>query len=223
MRVSSKVCSIIWKAVLLILCSWGLLDGSGILAGNYTDAFPHMFTNIANMFAWVYFLCAVIWLCVRFRDPEAVTFAPVIKYTAAVSLLVTMLIAHFMLFNTLFENGQIVLHLLLMHYVVPVMTLLDWLLFDEKGKMPAWGPLAWLSLVLVYLAFTMIAVGVFGVYMGGGTTADVTSYPYTFLDPAISGTGGVVTFCLGMLTAFIALGYAIFGIDRLLGWAGRKG
>jgi len=53
--------------------------------------------------------------------------------------------------------------------------------------------------------------------LGGGTTAGVTRYPYTFLDPAISGVGGVALFIGGMLVAFVALGYLIFAIDRLLG------
>ncbi len=216
MRIKSKALSIAWKVVLLAFGAWGLLDGSGILAGHYQSGFPHMFTNISNLFAWGYFACAIVWLARRRDDDEATTFAPVAKYTATVSLLVTMLIAHFMLFDAMFQNGQLVLHLVVLHYVVPIMTLLDWLLFDEKGKMPAWGPISWLSLVTVYLAVVMVGVGVFGLYMGGGTTADVTRYPYTFLDPAISGTVGVTAFCAGMLVAFTALGYVIFGADRLL-------
>ena len=97
------------------------------------------------------------------------------------------------------------------------MALLDWLLFDEKGRMPTWGPFAWVSLAVAYLAFTMVAVGVFGIYMGGGTTADITPYPYDFLDPAIAGTGGVIGFCGGMIVAFIVLGYVLLGVDQLMG------
>ena len=217
MRIRSKSFSIVWKVILLAAGAWGLLDGAGILEGAYRPGFPHMFTNLSNLFAWGYFACAVVWLIVRRDDPEAVTFAPQVKYTCTISLLVTMIIGHFMLSDALFQDGQLVMHLVVLHYVVPIMTILDWLLFDKKGEMPVWGPIAWLSFVLLYLAFVMIAVGVFGVYMGGGTTADISSYPYTFLDPAISGVGGVVAFCVGMIAAFAALGYAIFGIDRLLG------
>ncbi len=215
MRIKSRALSIAWKAILVVVGTYGLLDGSGILAGAYTPNFPHMFTNVANIFAVGYFVLAIIKLLASGDDGRP--FAPVCKYTATISLLVTMLIAHFMLFNTLFDNGQLVLHLFAMHYVTPVMSILDWLLFDEKGKMPAWGPFAWLWLVLAYLVFTMVAVGVFGIYMGGGSTGDITNYPYTFLDPAISGVGGVAVFCGGMLVVFIVLGYVLFGIDRLLG------
>ena len=216
MRIRSRAASIAWKVILLAVGTYGLLDGSGILAGAYATGFPHMFTNVSNLFAWAYFLIATIWLVRNRNDSAAVTFAPQAKYTATISLLVTMLIAHFMLFDAMFQNGQLVWHLVALHYVTPIMTLLDWLLFDEKGQMPLWGPLAWMSLVLAYLAVVMIGAGPLGLYLGGGTTADQTNYPYTFLDPAISGVGGVAAFCAGMLAAFVALGYVLLGIDRLL-------
>ena len=216
MRIRNKTFSIIWKVVLLLFGAYGLLDGSGILAGEYLSGFPNMFTNVSNMFAWGYFLLAVIWL-IRNRDDEsAVTFAPTAKYTATISLLVTMLIAHFMLFDAMFKDGQLVWHLVVLHYIVPIMTVLDWLLFDEKGKMPMWGPFAWMSLVVVYVIVVMVGVGLLGLNMGGGTTAHLTRYPYTFLDPGISGVGGVIAFCGIMLVAFILLGYILLGIDRLL-------
>ena len=116
----------------------------------------------------------------------------------------------------LVQDGHIVWHLIVLHYIVPIMTLLDWLLFDKKGEMPVWGPLTWESLALGYLAFSMIAVGVFGIYMGGGTTADVTNYPYTFLDPGIVGGGGVAGFCAGMIVLFVVLGYLLYGTDHLM-------
>ena len=222
MRIRNKTFSLIWKIVLLAFCTYGLLDGAGILVGSYDANFPHMFTNVSNLFTWLYFVLAVIWLVVHRSDDDAVTFAPTAKYTATISLLVTMLIAHFMLFDAMFKDGQLVWHLVALHYVVPIMTLLDWLLFDKKGHMPVWGPFAWLSLVVVYLAVVMIGAGPLGLFLGGGTTADISRYPYTFLDPAISGVGGVAMFCGVMLVAFIVLGFVLFGIDRLLGRASNE-
>ncbi|MBO7675654.1 MAG: Pr6Pr family membrane protein [Atopobiaceae bacterium] len=221
MRIKSKGAAIAWKVVLLVTGAYGLLDGAGILAGTYHTGFPHMFTNVSNLFAWGYFLLATIRL-VRSRDDEEATFAPVAKYTAIISLLVTMLIAHFLLFDAMFRDGQLVWHLVALHYVVPVMALLDWALFDEKGKMPVWGPFAWMSLVVAYLVVVLVGAGPLGLYLGGGTTADVSRYPYTFLDPGLSGVGGVAAFCGAMLVAFVALGYVLFGVDRLLAKLGAR-
>ncbi len=122
-----------------------------------------------------------------------------------------------MLFGDMFKGGHIVRHLVLLHYLVPIMTLLDWLLFDPKGRMPAWGPFTWISLAVGYLAFVQVGVGVFGLYMGGGNTADISRYPYTFLDPTIAGAGGVAGFSAAMVAAFIVLGFILYAIDRALG------
>ena len=216
MHIRNKTASVIWKFVLVAIGTYGLLDGSGILAGTYHTGFPHMFTNVSNIFAWGYFFVAAIRL-VASKGDGAKVFAPQAKYTAMISLLITALIAHFMLFDAMFQNGQLVLHLVAMHYVVPIMALLDWLLFDEKGKMVVWGPFAWLSLAVVYLVVVMVGAGPLGLDLGGGTTADVSRYPYTFLDPAISGVGGVALFIVAMVVAFIVLGYLIFAIDKALG------
>lgn len=176
MSINNKGFAAVWRAAILAFGLWGLLDGSGILKGQYTENFPHMFTNISNMFVWVYFLLALVCTAAK-KGEDGAVFAPFFKYTATVSLMVTMLIGHFMLFDALVQDGHIVWHIIVLHYVVPIMTLLDWLLFDKKGKMPVWGPLTWISLALFYLAFSMIGVGVFGLYMGGGTTADISPYP----------------------------------------------
>ena len=221
MCIRNKMISAIWKFVLVAVATYGLLDGSGILSGSYLSAFPHMFTNISNIFAWAYFLVAAIRI-VASKGDEVEVFAPQVKYTAMISLLVTALIAHFMLFSTLFRDGQLVWHLVALHYVVPVMALLDWLLFDEKGRMPVWGPFAWLSLAAVYLVVVMVGAGPLGLDLGGGTTADVSRYPYTFLDPAISGVGGVALFIVAMIVAFVALGYVLFAIDKALGRAAKR-
>ena len=216
MCIRNKTASMIWKFALVAFATYGLLDGAGILAGTYHTGFPHMFTNVSNIFAWAYFLIAAIRLVASKGDGTKVL-APQAKYTAMISLLITALIAHFMLFDAMFKDGQLVLHLVAMHYVVPAMAVLDWLLFDEKGKMAVWGPFAWLSLAVAYLVVVMIGAGPLGLDLGGGTTADVSRYPYTFLDPAISGVGGVALFIVAMVVAFIVLGYLIFAIDKALG------
>ena len=221
MRIRNRAASAIWKFVLVAVATYGLLDGSGILSGTYHTAFPHMFTNVSNIFAWAYFLVAAIRLVASKGDGAGV-FAPQVKYTAMISLLVTALIAHFMLFDAMFKDGQLVWHLVAMHYVVPTMALLDWLLFDEKGKMVVWGPFAWLSLAAVYLVVVMIGAGPLGLDLGGGTTTGISRYPYTFLDPGISGVGGVALFIGAMIVAFILLGYVIFAIDKALGRVAKR-
>ncbi len=55
---------------------------------------------------------------------------------------VTWLVAHFIL-GSFTMGASLRVSIRLVHYVVPIMTLLDWLLFDEKGRMRATSPLLW--------------------------------------------------------------------------------
>ena len=221
MCIRNRWLSVIWKVVTVVVGTFGLLGGSGVLAGAYSPSFPHMFTNLSNMAVCLYFLVAAVAVLVG-RD-AARPVLPQVKYTLTMSILTTMLIAHFMLFDTLMDSsGRIIPHMLCLHYIVPIMTVADWLLFDEKGRMRAWGPLVWPAFLLGYAAFTLVYVGVFGGYMGGGTTADITRYPYTFLDPAFSSWMGVAGFCGVVTIVVVALGYVLFGLDRLLARFGAK-
>jgi hypothetical protein len=53
---------------------------------------------------------------------------------ATMELIVTMLIAYFLLGNFTMQ-GTADISLTLLHKVIPLMAFLDWLLFDPKGQM----------------------------------------------------------------------------------------
>jgi hypothetical protein len=46
-------------------------------------------------------------------------------YAAIISPLLTMFIVHFMIFDAMFQDGKLVWHLMVMHYIIPCMALLD--------------------------------------------------------------------------------------------------
>ena len=81
MHIRNKTASALWRFVLVAFATYGLLDGAGILAGKYLTGFPHMFTNVSNIFARGYFLVAAVRL-VTSKDDKARVFAPQAKYTA---------------------------------------------------------------------------------------------------------------------------------------------
>jgi hypothetical protein len=87
----------------------------------------------------------------------------------------------------------------IVHYVVPIMTVHGWLLFGPRPRLD-WGvclraagwPLAWLAVILV--------------------SAEVTDwYPYPFLDHARHGWGHVIGVCAGIVVLF----FAIFALMRV--------
>jgi len=92
-----------------------------------------------------------------------------------------------------------------LHHVMPVVLVLDWLLWPPR---PAVGfrPLRWvLALGVLYLAYTMVR----GAMVGW--------YPYPFLNPAnVGGYGGVAVYAAGVALTFALGGWV------LMAWANRR-
>ena len=218
MRIQSKTASLVWKALIVVIGLVGIAIGSGMLSGNLDPRAFQMFTTLSNLLAIVYFFMALVVLGARGNG--APTFAPMVKQIVTMGVTVTFLIAHFMLFNLLFTDGVLNVDMLILHYIVPIMSILDWLLFDEKGKMPAFAPFAWLVLPIIYLAASEVAVNVCGLSVG--LDSSTHGYPYPFLDAVSLGWPRVIGFICLMVAAFLALGYVWRAIDSLLARAGRK-
>jgi hypothetical protein len=211
MRVKSRTASIVWKACIVASGVVGLAMTSGLLDGTFDLRFLCMFTNLSNIAVAVYFICALVALS---RDKNLVTYAHTPKMIVTMGITLTFLIAHFMLSGMLTWGGTLHVDMLLLHYVVPIMTILDWVLFDEKGLMGRKEPLVWTVEPLVYLAAVEVLVNVFDVSVGGGMGD--SRYPYPFLDASSLGWPTVIGFIIAVTVAFVALGFVWVAIDRRL-------
>jgi hypothetical protein len=94
----------------------------------------------------------------------------------------------------------------LLHTVVPLLAVLDWLVFDERGRFRWRYALYWLAFPLGYLAFALLR----------GLVVD--RYPYPFIDVGALGYDGVSVSSVGFAVAFWILGLCFVAIDR---WGGR--
>lgn len=102
--------------------------------------------------------------------------------------------------------------------VLPVMFILDWILFYEHGKVKRTYPLISAIFPVAYCGYVLLhaAILVFdtSIVNSGGT--DPLIYPYFFFNPDIVGYGGIAMWVGVLLAAFIVIGYLFFGIDKLL-------
>jgi hypothetical protein len=97
----------------------------------------------------------------------------------------------------------------LLHSVVPLMAVLDWLLFDARRRYRWLYALWWLAYPLGYLAFALIR----------GLVVD--RYPYPFIDVNDLGYGGVTVTSVIFAVAFWLLGLAFVTVDRVSGRRAR--
>ncbi len=93
---------------------------------------------------------------------------------------------------------------ILLHIVVPVLAILDWLLVDRGQRhVGSWQPLVWLIYPAVYVVLALVVLNKAG-----------RRAPYYFLDPDSVGML-VVVVNIGLLGAFVlALGYGLSAVGR---------
>lgn len=97
----------------------------------------------------------------------------------------------------------------LLHFVVPVLALIAWvvdaLISPRTSPMP-WSTLGWvLPFPTIWLVFTLIR------------GADVGWYPYFFLDPAqVGGAWGIAVYCALVLGIFLAVTAVLVAVSRTI-------
>lgn len=92
---------------------------------------------------------------------------------------------------------------LVMHKILPVVMLLDWLIAPPANRLGPKDAASWLIYPLAYAAYTLIR-GPF-----------VDWYPYPFIDPRANGYGYVAVMCGGVTVWFVALAAG-------LAWLGNR-
>lgn len=139
----------------------------------------------------------------RWTSSEGVR-AAVAMYIAVVGL-----VYHALLAGTWNPQGlQLVVDQIL-HTVMPVAILLDWLLFTPKGQLRWVDPVKWLAYPLLYGVWTVVHGQMIG------------WYPYWFIDIGALGWARAMTNFSGLLVFFLALGLAVTALDRGLSRFGK--
>ena len=125
------------------------------------------------------------------------------------SITVTFLIYHFLLSGG-YENRADIIRSTILHYIVPIMTILDYILFDKKGIYKNIDPILWLIIPLIYFLFIFIRAKL------GSELSNGSYYPYFFIDINKYGIKTVLKNALLITIAFTILGYIELFIDRLI-------
>ncbi len=210
MRIKNKALSVGYKLALALVGLACLLVQAGVLRGEFDLSMFRFFTLQSNLLCVIYFTCDAVWLLRDKARAGGDVWRPTLKGIQMMGITVTWLVAHFLLPG--FTMGGVdALAVTGLHYVVPIMTILDWLLFDKKGWMRPYSPLLWTAFPLLYFGYAMLAARV-----GDGIGYGGSRYPYPFIDVDKLGWPTVLLTTAALVTFFIALGYLFYFIDRTL-------
>ena len=195
-----------------IIATFGIFDDINMIRW---DFYVH-FTNISNFFCIGVMLAALIQTAKK-KENSFVSTAPLMKFIGMLGILLTFLVFNIMLAGKRDPQLNWRIGSLSFHVVLPIMYILHWFLFYERKKCKWYYPVASISFPLAYLVFIFIQAAIMkfdtSVLIPGTTTPLI--YPYFFVNLETQGVGGVIKWILILLTAFIAVGFVFFGIDRL--------
>jgi hypothetical protein len=131
---------------------------------------------------------------------------------AAVTLYIAVvgLVFHFILSATWKPEGLAAVGNFVVHYLMPLAVVLDWLMFTPKGRLRWIDPVKWLIFPLLYGVWTVVHGQI------------IDWYPYFFIDIGRIGWGAALINYGLLLGFFLIVGLVMVAIDRTLGRKHRR-
>lgn len=206
--IKDRKISIIYKSLILVSAILGILLQCEIGTSNFSLSSFRMFTTLSNLAVAIFYF---IYVVSEIKKPNSATNSIKFKYfkfLITMSITLTGLVAHFML-KGLFDDMDNIIKagLVLLHYVVPIATFLDWLLFDIKGQTTKLMPLFSAIFPIVYVIVSLISAQFIS---GEG------KYPYPFLNIDTLGVKAVLINIVLLSIAYFAVGYLGVFMDHKL-------
>ncbi len=98
------------------------------------------------------------------------------------------------------------------HFINPILVLLDYLIFDEKGHFSTKYPFKWLMFPVMYLIYVYTYSYCGGTFFGSGGSK---KYAYFFLDVDKIGLSGVIKYLIIIAIVYITLCYLLVLLDKV--------
>ena len=194
-------------------CTLGFL---GIIASfgtfNYSwrgDFYVH-FTNLSNYLCFGVVLAELI-QTVKKKEDSYVDKLPLLKFIGVLAILLTFIVFNFILAGDreMYLNFQI--NSVLFHIILPILYVLDWFLFYERGKVKIAYPIYSTIFPIVYVIFIFIRAWI----LNFDPTVPYI-YPYFFLNLDKLGVMGVIKWVILLALGFVVVGFLFYGIDKIL-------
>ena len=179
------------------------------------DFYVH-FTNISNFFCIGVMLAALIQTSKK-KENSFVSAAPILKFIGMLGILLTFLVFNIMLAGARDPQLNWRVGSLVFHVVLPIMYIADWFLFYERKNVKWYYPIASIGFPLAYVIFLLVQAVILkfdsSILITGTTTPLI--YPYFFVNLDTQGVDGVLGWIGILFAAFVAVGFAFFGIDKI--------
>lgn len=214
MKKNQSYTNLIYIIIYLFIAAIGLNNSLGISRGVFEP--PIFYTSVSGLICFIYFFAAAIrglYFAVKKEPfPDSLFVLPRAKGAVTLCITVTFLIYHFVVYDGPFYTIDTDIYNLITHYIVPIMVISHWLIFDKKGIYKKFDPILWTGIPLIYFTWANIVA----LQHKEIPYWDGDFYPYGFMDLTLHSPFKVFTTIIILLVFFIALGYGIYALDTKL-------
>ncbi len=206
--IKNRTAQLIFQTVYVVLGVIGAINSIGYFDAEFNTDFYVYYTNLSN-YICLGMMFVFLSNTAKRREDGLCMSAPTFNFMCVIMILVT-----FLVYNVLLSDEYTVIEYfttmsnMIMHVILPIMFILNWVLFCPHGKMKLYQPLLCLFMPLVYVAFVFVRAA----FIDHASASVV--YPYFFLDAGELGAIGVLTWIAVLLVIFVAIGYLFFVFDR---------
>ena len=199
---------LIWA--LIIICAIGQIFHSGLSKGHFRKGFYCFYTNLSNAAALLFYLFFM--LVPKGNTVFEFFHSDISRYCITMTILLTFAIYHFILrpqwLSGKVENGRerhYAFHNIIVHYIVPLLTVAIWILFAPKANLTLANCLLWVVIPLAYAAFVYIRARFCGNI--GNTNSP---YPYPFMDVSKNGVKKTAVIIIAICALGMAAGAIVY-------------
>ena len=200
---------------------YGLFLGGSMKDPNHRRNLVAYYTNMSNIVVLIFQLSVLISGLFPESGFYAFTQNGILQFCIMNMILVTFLVYHFILYPAIIikkealtdaerEAGKLSPNNICVHYIVPLGSVLYWLVFANKD-IPFLSTVLWLLIPTAYFIFILIrAVLKINIY------GKDTPYPYFFIDKNLIGTKNFVRSVVTCFAVFFGIGCVTFVVSLIL-------
>ena len=161
--------------------------------------FVSFYTHQSNLIVLSWLSIAIIF---QEKNEDSKIFSGMVRGAVTLYIFVTFLV-YATLLEDFYHPGISAFTNLSLHYLVPILFIVDWIITDSKRKYSWKYPVIWLAYPIFYLLYTVVR---------GSLT---NWYPYSFLD-LTKGTEQFIMWCFILAGAFVVLGLLLVFINKII-------
>lgn len=208
------VFEIVSSLALALLALSGVFMQAELHKGHYRLGTFSYYTNLSNLIIGLWQAAIFVTTLTGGTLYDNLT-APGVRYALTLMIWVTHLVYHFLLVPDFkkrdmekFKGEYYTYQNLTVHYVVPLLTVLQWLVCADK-EVPFLAVIAWLIIPVLYLFYAMGRA----MFLGPEPKSGVYRYPYVFMDLDVQGLKNWIKNVSLAFVFYVALGLVLYGIS----------